>query len=292
MELHAVEYIRPMRGESQPHLLRCSDGHYYVVKFQNNPQGVKVLANEFVAARLANELGLPIPPFAAIRVSESLIKYSDLMVVRNGARLVPCEPGLCFGSRYIQAQEELDGSSVDSCCGDLTDSELRMVANLSDFVGMLVFDKWTSNIDYRQVIFSRRNWREPYRVSMIDNGYCFGGTDWEFRDAPVLGLYKRRIVYQEVKGLSAFEPWLFRLNRSVKRDVLKTIQSEVPHEWYGDDAGAIDHLIEELDQKRVRLRELLWETLRVKNTFFPTFTMRPSVSRRDESDRCSIHSTD
>jgi len=28
-----VEHIRPMRGGSQPHLMRCSDGHYYVVKF-------------------------------------------------------------------------------------------------------------------------------------------------------------------------------------------------------------------------------------------------------------------
>src|ERR1700721_107528 len=42
----AVEYVRRMRGGSQAHLLRCSDGEYYVVKFQNNPKGTRILANK------------------------------------------------------------------------------------------------------------------------------------------------------------------------------------------------------------------------------------------------------
>lgn len=33
--LTAVQHIRPMRGGSQSHLMRASDGAYYVVKFQN-----------------------------------------------------------------------------------------------------------------------------------------------------------------------------------------------------------------------------------------------------------------
>jgi hypothetical protein len=37
-----------MRGGSQAHLLRADDGNLYIIKFQNNPQHVKVLANEFV----------------------------------------------------------------------------------------------------------------------------------------------------------------------------------------------------------------------------------------------------
>jgi len=38
--------------------MRCDDGHYYVVKFQNNPQGARILANEMLAGRLALALGL------------------------------------------------------------------------------------------------------------------------------------------------------------------------------------------------------------------------------------------
>jgi hypothetical protein len=45
----AVEHIRRMRGGAQSHLMRCDDGGYYVVKFQNNPQHLRILANEMLA---------------------------------------------------------------------------------------------------------------------------------------------------------------------------------------------------------------------------------------------------
>jgi hypothetical protein len=34
-ELYAIQHIRRMRGGSQSHLMRASDGHFFVVKFQN-----------------------------------------------------------------------------------------------------------------------------------------------------------------------------------------------------------------------------------------------------------------
>src|SRR5437016_14322351 len=57
----AVEFIRRMRGASQPCLLRAEDGVYYVVKFQNNPQHPRILANEMFAARLAELVVPPVP---------------------------------------------------------------------------------------------------------------------------------------------------------------------------------------------------------------------------------------
>ena len=41
--------------------MRCSDDHFYVVKFRNNPQHMRVLANEMLATRLAERAGLPVP---------------------------------------------------------------------------------------------------------------------------------------------------------------------------------------------------------------------------------------
>ena len=37
--------------------MRAADGHFYVVKFQNNPQHLRVLANELLATRLAEKIG-------------------------------------------------------------------------------------------------------------------------------------------------------------------------------------------------------------------------------------------
>ena len=59
--LYAVQHIRRMRGGAQAHLMHASDGNFYVVKHTNNPQHVRVLANEMFASRLGQWLGLPIP---------------------------------------------------------------------------------------------------------------------------------------------------------------------------------------------------------------------------------------
>jgi hypothetical protein len=53
--------------------MRCSDGHYYVVKFQNNPQHRRILVNELLGTRLAARLGLPTTPVAIVNVPEELI---------------------------------------------------------------------------------------------------------------------------------------------------------------------------------------------------------------------------
>ena len=71
--LSAVQQIRRMRGGSQSHLMRASDGHFYITKFQNNPQHVRVLANEFLASRIGLRLGLPMPQAQVIEVSEWLV---------------------------------------------------------------------------------------------------------------------------------------------------------------------------------------------------------------------------
>src|SRR4029077_21139082 len=98
--LRAVQHIRRMRGGSQSHLLRASDGAYYVVKFQNNPQHVRVLANEMFATRLAKWLGLPVPEVEAIEVSDWLIANTPELRVQVGGSCVPCSSGRQLGSLY------------------------------------------------------------------------------------------------------------------------------------------------------------------------------------------------
>src|SRR5260370_16782025 len=57
--LYAVEEVRRMRGGSQAHLMRCSDGNYYVVKFQNNPHHSPTLVNEPLRPNLPSLPPLP-----------------------------------------------------------------------------------------------------------------------------------------------------------------------------------------------------------------------------------------
>jgi len=120
---------------------------YYVVKFQNNPQGARILANELLATRLAARIGLPAPPVAVVEVREELVAHTADLVMQLGRGRAPCRAGLQFGSRY-------PGSPADTVVYDfLPDEQLREVQNLGDFWGMLVFDKWTCNTNGRRQSF-------------------------------------------------------------------------------------------------------------------------------------------
>ena len=57
MAVIAIQQIRRMRGGAQSHLMLASDGNLYVVKFRNNPQHIRVLANELLATRLGAAIG-------------------------------------------------------------------------------------------------------------------------------------------------------------------------------------------------------------------------------------------
>ena len=141
----AVEQIRRMRGGAQSHLMRCAgeEHEYYVVKFQNNPQGVRILANELLATRLAARIGLPVPAAAVVEVRQELIEQTDDLVMQLGRGRAPCRAGFQFGSRY-------PGRPRETVVYDFLPQEhLRGVSNLADFCGMLVFDKWTCNTNLK-----------------------------------------------------------------------------------------------------------------------------------------------
>jgi hypothetical protein len=253
----AVEQVRRMRGGTQAHLMRCSDGFYYVVKFQNNPQGTRILANEMLGAALAARLGLPTPEIAIVDVRSCLIEYTEDLVVQRGSGRRPCTAGLCFGSRY----------AADTCLSDprvlrwaydfLPLERMSHVTNLVDFAGMLVFDKWTCNTDGRQVVFVHGAAPETYNVVMIDNGFCFNAAEWNFPDAPLRALYSHPRAYDAVQGIESFEPWLQRLEQNIDKQWLEEVADEIPREWCPEDSTIVPALICKLEGRRELVAELL-----------------------------------
>src|SRR5690349_21470076 len=72
--LTVIKDVRKLRGGSQPHLMQASDGQYYVVKLQGNPQGSRILANELLANRIADALKLPFPRTEVIYLPPEISK--------------------------------------------------------------------------------------------------------------------------------------------------------------------------------------------------------------------------
>jgi hypothetical protein len=267
----ALEQIRRMRGGAQSHLMRCDDGYYYVVKFQNNPQHRRILANELLGTRLARRLGLPTVPVEIIDVSEELIRLTPELAVEQPRARIPCQPGLQFGSRYPGDPRHLTLHDF------LPDEQLREVENLHDFAGMLVFDKWTCNTNGRQTVFFHEQTQvmDPalfrYKTRMIDQGFCFNAGEWNFPDAPLRGLYARNRVYQAVTGMESFAPWLRRLEEQMTERVLDEISKEIPPAWYEDDYDALMRLLEQLYRRRSRVPDLILEAKRSQRQPFPNW---------------------
>jgi HipA-like protein len=262
----AIEHIRRMRGGAQSHLLRCEDENYYVVKFQNNPQGTRILANELLGTRLAARIGLPVPGATVVEVRPEMVALTEDLVIQLGRGRVPCTPGLEFGSQY-------PGNPAATVVYDfLPDDQLRDVENLSDFAGIMVFDKWTCNTNGRQAIFLRERGAERYRAIMIDQGFCFNAAEWNFPDAPLRGIYARARVYDRVRGWDAFEPWLERIERRITEDVLDEIAREIPPEWYNFDQEALYRMMEQLLRRRKLTRELIESAWKSSRAPFPNWT--------------------
>jgi hypothetical protein len=265
--VRAVEFVRRMRGASQPCLLRCEDGASYVVKFRNNPQHARVLANEMLASRLAQLVRLPVAAPAFVEVPRHLISTHPHLAVEAGDRREPFEPGLQFGSRF-------PGNPAQTLVVDfLPDRLLRRVKNLNAvFLGAFVFDKWTCNCDGRQVIFHRPADDEAsdYSPALIDHGFCFNDGDWTFPDSPLRGLYPRRLVYQKVRGLESFEPLLSRIENLAPGE-MEDCTRGIPTEWCEPDPGQLLRLVEVLFERRRRLRQAIIDAKNCALNPFPNW---------------------
>ncbi len=270
MAVLATQHIRRMRGGAQGQLMLGADGHAYVVKFQNNPQHTRVLANELLASRLAAAVGLTAPHAELIEVTPWLIDNTPELELDLGRSREKCRPGLQFGSRFVGGL--MPGQVVDY----LPARELGELRNLAEFAGILALDKWTGNANGRQAVFARRPRERRYRAVFIDYGYCFHAGDWKFEDAPLRGVYHRNDVYQFVTGWDSFEPWLSRLE-ALPASTVWAAANEVPPEWYGGDLSDMETLIGKFLDRRKRIRDLIEAFARSDRHPFPNWGLHPNL---------------
>jgi hypothetical protein len=267
-----------MRGGAQSQLMLGADGKLWVVKFKNNPQHLRVLANELIATRIAEAVGLSVPKSDVVEVSEWLVSNSPEMTVELGrGRRERCAAGLQFGSQFVGGL--MPGQVVDY----LPETQMDEVRNLVEFAGMLVVDKWTGNCNGRQAVFERRARERKYRATFIDQGYCFNAGEWTFPDPPLRGVFARNAVYANVTGWGSFEPWLSRVEEFAEEGLGK-IAEGVPPEWYGGDVRLMERLMETMVGRRSRVRELIGSFRESNREPFPNWgrTVRIVVPRQFE----------
>ena len=271
MAVTAVQAIQRMRGGAQSQLMLGADGALWVVKFQNNPQHLRVLANELIATRMAEAVELTVPKCDVVEVSGWLVENSPGMIVEHGrGRVERCAAGLQFGSQFVGGL--MPGQVVDY----LPESQMSELRNGREFAGMLLVDKWAGNCNGRQAVFERKPRERKYRAVFVDQGFCFNAGEWTFPDVPLRGVFARNSVYAGVTGWESFEPWLTRVE-SFHAEALWSIAEAVPPEWYGGDVSVIEHLMESMLARRGKVRELVTAFRESHREPFPNWGAKVSV---------------
>jgi len=262
-----------MRGGAQAHLVEAGDGYFYVLKFKNNPQHRRILINELVSAVLLRHLRIPVPETGAVTVDEQFLQENPDVFIQLGSRRIPVEPGRHFGSRF---PGDPNGLAVYDFLPDLL---LPKVANLREFLGMLVFDKWAGNADSRQSVFHRARVRTPgieaqehvaFVALMVDHGYMFDGPNWQFADSPLTGLYHRPLVYENVQSADDLQPWL-SVVESFPEDAIDAAWKQVPGELLNGDEDHLEKLLERLLSRRKRVAALIEDCARSRIRPFPNW---------------------
>ncbi len=221
-------------------------------------------------------LGIATPELAMIRITLEFLGQNPEAGLQLGSSRQPVEPGWHYGSRF-------PGDPARLVVYDfLPDTLTAQVENRTDFLGTLAFDQWMGNADSRQAIFFRARVREwlpafeahPQRLGfvaqMIDHGFIFDGPHWRLHDSPLHGLYFRPRVYQEVRGLGDFEPWLDRIVHFPEAVVDQAIK-QIPPAWLQGDDGALEQLLELAMRRRKRVASLLEACGQTRTKIFPNW---------------------
>ena len=267
MTVLAIQQIRKMRGGAQSHLMLGADGNAWVVKFQNNPQHLRVLPNELLGTRLGALIGLTVPHCDVVEVTPWLIEQTKELEMDLGYRREPCQAGLQFGSQMVGGL--MPGHVADY----LPEEQLLEVTNVKEFAGALVLDKWTCNANGRQALFYRKGRERRYRATFIDQGFCFNAAEWRFEDAPLRGTYVRNTVYREVTGWESFEPWLSAMEGAPAQAIWEMAEV-LPPAWYENDPSAVEQLVEKLLERRSRVRDLITEFRESSRNPFPKWNRK------------------
>jgi len=258
-------------------LLEADDGNWYVVKFRNNPQHHRVLVNELLSATFLEYLKITAPESAVIQVTAEFLAANPEICLQTGAERREIEPGWHFGSRYPGDPGRL------AVYDFLPDALLEQVVNLDDFRAILVYDKWAGNADGRQCVFYRALVRQGnaaggerapgkpgFIARMIDHGYTFNGPHWDFPESAVQGLYARPIVYQSVRSLDDFQPWLEQV-MSFPEEVVDRAWKRIPAAWIAGEEDELERMLGQLLARRERLPELITACREARTNPFPNW---------------------
>ena len=229
-------YLEPVgRGNSQPQKFVLTDGlGLCAVKFQQNPQGPRMLANEWIGYGLAEMLGIRHAPYGLVRVAaESLPDSGRLLVKDDDGDEVSLLPGIHFYSQWLDSAT------------DLTAADLKLAGLISDLgmlAGVAVLDMlvghWDRKLGNPNLLMVRQSARASLYV--MDMGMAFGSAIWGMGNLlwPALPAVAAPLPYSRppdqlfsgVRALQYFEPYFDAVEALTEAQIRAMVEA-LPEEW-------------------------------------------------------------
>ena len=232
--------VRRMRGASQSFTVRGDDGHFYVAKFQGNPQGHRTLINEWIGAALLSRLGVNTPEVRLLRLPSNLDTKDFFFHTPGGRQHIAGD--LHLGSLYPVNPETT--ALYDWLPERLIET---LLVNGSDFITTFIFDCWAGHSDRRQAVFHRNKRLGGVEASIIDHGQLFGGTRWKLLSSPVISRCQFPAVYRGGLDLLTLARKAADTIQSWTVSDLNELLAQIPPEWLDDGApDAFGYMAEQL----------------------------------------------
>jgi len=261
---YLTQYIRNLRGGSQPILARASDGQVYVVKFANNLQGANLPFNESIGTELYRACGLPVPAWKPLQVSDSFLDQNpDCWIETPEGRLRP-RSGVCFGSRFLGG----DGMRLFEI---LPGNSFKRVRSRERFWLAWLIDICAGHADNRQAIF-QEDAQGELSGFFIDHGHMFGGPHGDRQRHFQTSRYLDPRIYPSVS--SEYCSDVCRTAESLHVEWLWRRIEELPDDW--KTPSALENFAQCLG--RLSTRQLLHGVLE---------TMVDSLSPEPEREDCA-----
>jgi hypothetical protein len=214
--LEARRYVAPLReGGSLPAIVDTEPPGQYVVKFRGAGQGPKALVAEFIAARIAERLGLPVPAPAIVTLAEGFglgEPDPEIQDVLRGS------VGANFGLAYLPGALGFD-AAVDQPCVS------------PDLAADVVwFDAFLTNPDRTHHNPNLLVWEK--QVWLIDHGaslYFHHRWDgWERKARGDFPLIRDHILLPRAGDLKAADA---RQASRLDEPVIRGVVAAIPDEW-------------------------------------------------------------
>lgn len=223
LEIISVERRIPL-GVTYPYLIKCSDNNSYVAKFPGNPDGTRVLINEYVCAELAKLLGLPIPRY-------KLVKENNINKFENNLTDIKMINGTIFCSEWLDKSTKLPGYYI-----------LTKINNKIDAIKILIFDVLIGNNDRNEgnLLINFKN----NSLVMIDHSHVFIKESlWDeitLKDligAPIDLSKMNKVTFENLKlclndrNYIEFIPDYIENIKSIDSDKIDKILNGIPSDW-------------------------------------------------------------